>query len=700
MPKQNEPQVRRYLVNTDEKLAKAWEYIKAGNDPIGFDTETFGPNLKWRKNKTKPDPYRHRIAGFSLSRGPFAVYIPVRHTAAGIQAELGIEYTNVTMSKAWAVIKELLQLAETGREVWLHNAAYDLNVLINEGLYTEHRELPKGLRDSQVAAWLGFTKRGKDVALKKIAGWLLGYKGLKSWDDVANGRQANVVDPAELYNYAALDAWLTATVGGTCWARLEKYDLVKHYLELDLPLVEVTRGMARAGMARDEAVLENLRVEWTKRRDAARREFAELTVTDVEIGVMTDVPTGEFFKTGKRMGQPKTRKEKVTTKVRKGADVKNDVETSRWCYEYLKWWPIPEAWDRRKHEYVAVERNDRGVYSVKSEYIRKFTGLAGEAGQAAKLRLLYQKYSKLISTYLDVMIEFPRQYGDGLLHPSLNITGTMTQRFSGSGPNFQNIPARDITGTEIRQALMAPIPGWTMVVRDYSQIEIRLQADIAKDEPWMTGYQMEADWGVKFDLHQQTADILTEVLSKPIDRKKGKEANLSVQYGVSAETLAPRIGMSRDEAQQVIDAFYKGHPRISRYQRKAEAYAGKHGYIPTKDGFKRFNFVKRWLRREQREALTPHDRRAAANTPIQGWSAGIIKAAMIELWRKWVAEGIYGKFVMLLNSVHDEIVTGCDPAYADRVAKDMDAIMTKPRWGITVPVVVEGKTGTTWADAK
>ena len=153
-------------------------------------------------------------------------------------------------------------------------------------------------------------------------------------------------------------------------------------------------------------------------------------------------------------------------------------------------------------------------------------------------------------------------------------------------------------------------------------------------------------------------------------------------------------------SQRIIDAFYKLHSAIARYQHQAERFAMKHGYIPTRDGFKRFGFKGKWLHKEQRKGLIPHDRRAAANTPVQGWSAGIIKAAMVELWRKWVAEGVYGQFVLLLNSVHDEIVVGCHPEYVARVSRDMDEIMTKPRWGIKVPIVVEGGNGDSWADAK
>lgn len=689
-------EVRRYIIGDVAKLKKAWAFIKAGDEPIGFDVETSGPSIKWRGDKSKPDAYRHTVTGFSLSRGNFAVYIPVRHRVDLMDM---VGQSNVPLLIAKAIWSELFELAAAGRRVWVHNLAYELNIMINEGVITEHTQPPAGMLDSMVAVWLAYTKRGKDVALKSAAGWLLGLKDLPSFNSIANGRQTEDVLPSEIGDYAAMDAWLTVAVGETSYARLEEHELTDHFHSLDMPLVEITRGMARAGMARDRTELERLREIWVGRRDAARAAFEKLTLTTIEIPTKVRRPTGEYFKNGK----PRFRNVVEMTTVTLGADISKDAQVSRWMYDNLKWWPIPERWDRRKSEYVGIDRNDKGVFSVKAEYVRKFTGLAGDAGTAAKLRMEYQKYSKLIGTYLEVLINLPDQYGDDRIHPSLNVTGTTTQRFSGSGPNFQNIPSRDITGTEIRRTLSAPIPGWVMVVRDYSQVELRLQADIAKDGPWMKGYQMEADFGLPFDLHQQAADELTKLLKMEVKRSTGKVVNLSVQYGVSAETLTVHIatpGIDRVMSQAIIDAFYEVHPRFLVYQDKAEKFAIRNGYIPTKDGYKRFGLVKKWLPREQRMGLSPHDRRVAANTPIQGWSAGIMKASMIDLWRLWTSQGIYGNKVLLLNSVHDEIVVGVQPDMAEQIGRDMDAIMTKPRWGIKVNLTVDGKTGATWAEAK
>ena len=686
--------VRRYLIDDPEKLRKAWAFIKEGTEPIGFDVETSGGNITWRK-KSRPNPYFHTVTGFSLSRGRFAVYIPVRHNMELLDL---VDGRNIPLLLARAIWSELFELATKGRRVWVHNLAYELNIMINEGIHQAHVQPPVGMLDSMVAVWLAYTKRGKDVALKSCAGWLLGLKDLPSFNHIANGRQTADVLPGELFDYACMDAWLTVSVGETAYARLEQYELTEHYHTMDMPLVEITRGMARAGMARDRKELERLREVWVGRRDAARTAFKDLTTCEVEIPTKVERPTGEYTKGGK----PKLKKVIELTKVTAGADVGKDQQVSKWLYDYLGWWPVPEEWDRRKGEYVGISRNDKGVYSVKSDYIKKFVGLAGDAGLAAKYRLEYQKYSKLIGTYLDVLINLPDQYDDDCIHPSLNVTGTCTQRFSGSGPNFQNIPARDITGTEIRGALSAPYRDWLMVVRDYSQIELRLQAEIAKDAPWLAGYQMEADFGIPFDVHQQTADIVQA------PRPVGKTTNLSVIYGTSCDTLAAKINSdpkvkkhySRDEAQAFIDGFFEGHPNILKYWAKAEKYAVKHGYIPTKDGYKRFGMLKRWLPKQQREGLTPHDARCASNTPIQGWSGGIMKASMVDLWTRWTQQGIYGKHVLLLNSVHDEIVVGADPRFVAQVAADMDELMTKPRWGIKVATPVDGKQGLTWAQAK
>ncbi len=675
-----------FLVDTVEELRAEWRRVAAGTGPIGFDVESTGGTIKWG-GKNRPDLYSHRITGFSLSVhlgvDIHCFYVPVRHTHEAAR--------NVPLLAAKALLSELVRLAENGRTVWAHNLGYELQMLINDGILPAHRQPPKGFRCSELATWLAWTVTGKDLGLKKARVGILGLPARPDYREVVGTSDVATLNPAVIAEYAALDAADTVQLGEKAWASLEASNLVQHYQELDLPLVEIVRGSGAAGMGVKHDELTALQAAWEAKRDAAAARFEQLTTTTVTVQAKADVPTGEYYKSGKRAGEPKTKKQLVPMSVTRGADVGNDGQVARWLYDELKWWPVPEEWNQRVGRYEPISRNDKGVYSVAAEYVQDFVLLDGPAAEAAKLRLEYQKYDKLVSTYCLPLLRLPEMYGDGNIHPALKITGTRTQRFSSSGPNFQNLPARSEEGQQLRKCITAGRPGWKLVVRDYSQVELRLQAELAKDAPWLAAYE----FGV--DVHQQTATALK------VPRRVGKEVNLSVIYGVGEDTLAQRIDspdIGRDEARALIDGFYREHPAITDYQRRAAAYATKRGYIVTRDGYKRFGLVARWRPREGRECLSPKDERRAANTPVQGLSGGLMKASMIDLWTRWTQQGIYGAGVLILMSVHDELVVGCDPSLVHQVGRDMDEVMTRPRFGVTVELPVDGGCGETWGNAK
>lgn len=663
----NEPTTT--IVRDEAALSALEAQLMAATLPIGFDTEADCKEIVW-KGKKRPDPYSAKLVGFSMSLGDECWYVPVAHAEGGNAPESAVRVT----------LRWLLDAAER-RTVVIHNAKFDLQVIKNFGVsipvFSDH------LNDSMVAAWLvGWGADHKALKLKKLAE-RLGFGASDTFEEMAQKRLPSTIPTSELAPYAGRDAWLAVKVLARAWERMEQYDLVQHFREFDMPLVEIIRGMEEAGSAVNRDELTDLRGSLSREAEDLRKRFYELTewIVDVpvkrRVQVTDDAGAPVFFKNG----NPKLKTVEVPEPQLRGANVSNDHDVARWCYEELAVWPTK-----------GLSVNGAGHYPVDKETIEPFCALPGLAGELARIRLEHGKRTKLVSTYVDPMLGLPPQYADGRLHTTYNLTGTETQRFSSAGPNLQNLPSRSAEGKRIRKALVAD-EGWEIQVHDYSQIELRICAHLSQDEEMMACYILGED------IHAGTlANMQREWAGAT--RTDAKITNFSTIYRISPPSLAVKMRTTEDKAEASIEAFYARFPRVGVYHRQAIAYAAKHGYCRTVDGFKRFlDVTPKYNRRSRKMEMSWGVQNEAINTPIQGSSGGIAKRAMILLHKRWVSKGVYGVKARIVGNEHDSLITTSRKDFADEAFVDVKECM-EAAWTLRVPLIAEGGRGGSWAEAK
>jgi len=313
-----------------------------------------------------------------------------------------------------------------------------------------------------------------------------------------------------------------------------------------------------------------------------------------------------------------------------------------------------------------------------------------------RLVLEYRELSKLKSTYLDTL---PTMLADDhRLHTTFNQTITATGRLSSSDPNLQNIPVRSALGREIRTAFVAGSPTahgekvdgeeWRFVSADYSQIELRLLADLSGDEGLITAFTEGRDF------HAATA---SRIFNIPIDelppeiRNRAKAVNFGIVYGQQAFGLSSSLSISFKEAQDMIDRYFKAYPQVRRYLDHLIDEAQTTGYAVTMFGRKRRVPELHASKPAQREA----GKRVAMNHPLQGTAADIIKLAMIEVQRRLRDEGFRAEFML---QVHDELDFNCPVSELDRLEKMVTTVMENVVT-LKVPLAVSCSSGENWAEA-
>jgi DNA polymerase-1 len=301
------------------------------------------------------------------------------------------------------------------------------------------------------------------------------------------------------------------------------------------------------------------------------------------------------------------------------------------------------------------------------------------------LILSHREFSKLKSTYAEAMPALVRP-DTHRIHTSLNQTVAATGRLSSSNPNLQNIPIRTAIGREIRRAFIAA-PGNTLISADYSQIELRLFAHVSKDP------ELVAAFSSGEDIHKYTA---SRIYSVPVDevtsdmRRASKTVNYAVIYGISEFALGRLLSISMKEAKELKNSYFERFPGVRRYLDETVDFAKEHGYVQTLFGRRRYipDINSRVF--QFRQAAE----RAAANMPIQGSSADIMKVAMIRAYEMLKKEKFHAK---MLLQVHDELLFEAPeeevPALAGKVYEAMSGA-----YPLEVTLDVEVKTGKTWAD--
>jgi DNA polymerase-1 len=299
----------------------------------------------------------------------------------------------------------------------------------------------------------------------------------------------------------------------------------------------------------------------------------------------------------------------------------------------------------------------------------------------------FRAYRKLQSTYVD-MLPSSVFSGTGRIHTTYNQAVTATGRMQSYGPNLQNIPIKTEKGKEIRKAFIPRGEEYLLLSADYSQIELRIIAELSQDEAMLEAF-------IKgLDIHQATAakvygvelDEVTENM-----RRQAKMINYGIIYGISAFGLAQRMGISRHEAAAIIEQYFKQYPSIKDYINRTIEFAHKNGYVETLMGRRRY------LRDiNSRNATTRgSEERNAINAPIQGTAADMIKIAMSNIYKELVERELKTKMIL---QVHDELVFDLYKEEKDEVIPIVEQKM-KAAIPMRVPIVVEVGIGTNWLEA-
>lgn len=300
--------------------------------------------------------------------------------------------------------------------------------------------------------------------------------------------------------------------------------------------------------------------------------------------------------------------------------------------------------------------------------------------------LEYRALAKLKSTYADGLADYIES--DNRIHTVFNQTITATGRISSSDPNLQNIPMRTELGRAIRKVFV-PRDGYMFVDADYSQVELRILADMCADEGLLEDYRSGKD------IHRATA---SKVFHTPFDevtstqRRNAKAVNFGIVYGISVFGLASDLDISREEAKGYMEEYFRTYPLVKAYQEGAISFAREHGYSITAFGRRRpipelkdSNFMRRQF-----------GERVAMNAPIQGTAADIMKIAMIRVFERLRKENLKSKLIL---QIHDELLIETAPDEVEIVKKLLTQEMQNAA-NLKVPLIAECSVGSDWFEAK
>jgi DNA polymerase-1 len=329
-----------------------------------------------------------------------------------------------------------------------------------------------------------------------------------------------------------------------------------------------------------------------------------------------------------------------------------------------------------------MKRTKSGAYSTTEEILEKYR----HSHEVVDLILQIRGLNKLLATYINALPELIN-HATGKIHTTYNQTVTATGRLSSANPNLQNIPVRTDIGREIRRAFI-PDEGSILLAADYSQIELRLMADMSADPDMLAAFHSGED------IHRATAAKIYKVAVDDVtdaQRRNAKTANFGIIYGISAFGLSERLSIPRSEAKMLIDGYFESYPHIKDYIDRCVEKARNDGYVTTVMGRRRYlpdiN--------SRNAGLRSFAERNAVNAPLQGSAADIIKLAMIRIYGKIKAEGLASRMIM---QVHDELVFNVVPEELPRLQKIVVEEMEGAYSG-KVKLEVSCGTGQNWLEA-
>ncbi len=366
---------------------------------------------------------------------------------------------------------------------------------------------------------------------------------------------------------------------------------------------------------------------------------------------------------------------KLSTSIKQQAGIDFNIDSPKQLGEVL--------FDHLQLNVKAAKTKKTGQYSTSESVLSKL------ASKHPVIRdvLEYRSYRKLKNTYVDTLPDEIFQ-ATNRIHTTFNQAVTATGRLNSQHPNLQNIPIKTEKGREIRKAFIPKNDDYLILAADYSQIELRIMAELSGDSEMITAFQND------IDIHNATAAKIFDVSVAEVTddmRRKSKMANFGIIYGISAFGLSQRLNIPRAEAKFIIDQYFEEYPRVKEYMDKTIEFAHKNGYVKTKMGRKRY------LRdiNSQNGTIRAAVERNAINAPIQGTAADMIKIAMINIQKNLNAQSYKSK---MLVQIHDELVFDLFRAEREQVIPMIKHEM-ESAIPMNVPIIVEVGLGKNWLEA-
>ena len=508
------------------------------------------------------------------------------------------------------------------------NIKYDYEVLTRYGVTLKGK-----MFDTMIAHYLIQPELHHNMDY--MAETLLGYQTIHIEELLGpkGKKQKNMRDlsPTDIYEYAAEDADITLRLKNVLEPRLKELGVEELFWNIEMPLVRVLADMELNGVCLDTEALQDTSKIFTERMKQYEQEIYK--EAGEEFNISSPKQVGDIL-FGKLQIMDKPKKTKTG-------------------------------------QYVTSEEVLQSLES-KSPIVRNI--------------LNYRGMKKLLSTYIDALPKLinPRT---GHIHTSFNQALTATGRLSSSDPNLQNIPVRTDDGKEIRKCFI-PEDGCLFFSADYSQIELRIMAHLSEDENMMEAFREG------HDIHRATAAKIWHVdIDKVTDaqRKKAKQANFGIIYGITTYGLAQRMDIPNGEAKELIEGYFRTFPKVQAYMEHAKEVARAKGYAETL--FHRRRYLADINSRNA--TVRGFAERNAINAPIQGTEADIIKVAMVRIWERFKKERIRSKMIL---QVHDELNFSVFPEEREQVERIVIEEMQNA-YPLNVPLIADAGWGKNWLEA-
>ena len=439
--------------------------------------------------------------------------------------------------------------------------------------------------------------------------------------------------PAEVKDYAAEDADITLQLKTYLAPKLKKEGFQKLYEEIEAPLVRALVNIEHEGIKLDAGYLKSYSKELGGEIDQLEKE------------------------------------------IHKDAGTTFNVASPRQVGEVL--------FEKMELPY-RFKKTKSGQYSTSED---KLAELASEYPIVQKI-LDYRGLTKLRSTYVDALPKLINPH-TGRIHSSFNQALTATGRLSSNNPNLQNIPIRTPQGARVREAFIPRDEDYVLLAADYSQIELRLIAEMSGEEAMLEAFKSGKD------VHSATAARVFDVPYEEVSREqryRAKTVNFALIYGAGATNLSQQLGIKRSEAKELIGQYFDRYPDLKGYMDGVVEQARKDGYVKTLMGRRRY------LRDidSRNGVLRSHAERNAINTPVQGTAADMIKIAMVRINDVFEEKQFKSKMVL---QVHDELVFDAHKEELATIKPIIEEHMVNALPNLSVPIVVEIGEGQNWREA-